>query len=65
MAFNADPRPKKYFIREAARKEGRPLAGMIHKLISEAILARQAAQHQTQKLVSLIRGESSDYPATS
>jgi hypothetical protein len=38
---------------------------MIHKLISEAILARQAAQHQTQKLVSLIRGESSDYPATS
>jgi hypothetical protein len=49
---------EEHFIRNAALKEGRPLAGMLHKLISEAIQARQAAQHQTaevQRLATLLR----------
>ena len=37
------------FIREQAAKEGRKLSDMTHKLLSEAILARQAAAHQSTK----------------
>jgi hypothetical protein len=48
------------FIREQAAKEGRKLADMLSKLLSEAILARQAAQHQTSRLVSLLRGETGE-----
>jgi hypothetical protein len=47
---------EEHFIRNAAQKEGRSLAQMTHKLLSEAILARQAAAHQTQKLVALLKG---------
>jgi hypothetical protein len=53
------------FIREQAAKEGRRLSDMTHKLLSEAILARQTTQTQTRRLVAAIRGEASDFPATS
>jgi hypothetical protein len=49
---------EEHFIRNAALKEGRKLSDMTHKLLSEAIQARQAAQHQTaevQRLASLLR----------
>jgi hypothetical protein len=48
---------EEYFVRSQAKKEGRELSKMIHVLLGEAISARQAAQRQTSKLVSLLRGE--------
>jgi hypothetical protein len=45
------------YIREQAKLEGRELSGMLSKLISEAILQRQSARHQTARLVSLLKGE--------
>jgi hypothetical protein len=44
---------EEHFIRNQAMKEGRKLSDMTHKLLSEAILARQAAQHQTKRLVEI------------
>jgi hypothetical protein len=55
------------FIREQAAKEGRKLADMISKLLSEAILQRQMAASQVSevsRLVSVIRGEATDFPVT-
>lgn len=58
VLWRLTPTPaEEHYIRNAAQREGRPLAGMIYKLISEAILARQAAEHQTNRLVSLLKGE--------
>jgi len=54
---------EEHFIRNAAQREGRPLAGMLHKLISEAISARQAAAHQVQevaRLATLLRSPAAD-----
>jgi hypothetical protein len=45
------------YIREQAKIEGRELSGMLSKLISESILQRQAAQHQTKRLVEILRGD--------
>ena len=48
------------FIREQAAREGRKLSDMTHKLLSEAILARQAAAHQVDqvaRLTAVLRGE--------
>jgi hypothetical protein len=54
---------EEHFIRAAAQKEGRKLLDMTHKLLSKAILARQAAQDQVEqvaKLTNILRGEASD-----
>jgi hypothetical protein len=48
------------YIRTQAAKEARELSGMIHKLVDEAILARQASEHQTSRLVALLRGETAE-----
>jgi hypothetical protein len=48
------------FIRQQAKVEGRELSRMIHKLVDEAILARQVAAAQAEKvtaLTALLRGE--------
>jgi hypothetical protein len=53
---------EEHYIREQAMKEGRKLADMIHKLISEAILARQVAMSQVsevQRLVAVLKTPSS------
>lgn len=42
------------YIREQARREGRPLAGMLHKLLGEAIFARQQAEHQVETVRQLV-----------
>ena len=54
---------EEHYIRNQALKEGRTLAAMIHRLISESIAARQAAAHQVEqvaKLASLLKGETVD-----
>jgi hypothetical protein len=48
------------YCRAQAKKEGRELSQMLHVLLSEAILARQASEHQARKvceLTALLRGE--------
>jgi hypothetical protein len=60
LAIHAD---REHYIRGVALKEGRPLAGMLHKLISEAISARQAAAHQVaevSRLTAVLRGETAE-----
>ena len=59
VLWRLTPSPsEEIYIRDAAKREGRPLAGMIHKLISEAILARQMAASQVSE-VSRTRGDHS------
>ena len=69
VLWRLTPSPsEELYIRDAAKREGRPLAGIIHKLISEAILARQMAASQVSEvsqLVATIRGKSSDFTPTS
>ena len=48
------------YIRAAAKREGRELAGMLHRLVFEAITAREAANKQTSKLVSILRGDATE-----
>jgi hypothetical protein len=45
---------EEHYIRDQAMKEGRSIAQMTHRLLSEAILARQATQHQSAKVQELI-----------
>jgi hypothetical protein len=44
---------EEHFIRNAAAREGRKLSDMTHRLLSEAIMARQAAQHQVGEVARL------------
>jgi hypothetical protein len=59
MAFIAERSRRK--LLPSASKERRPrLSQMLHVLLSEAILARQASEHQARKvceLTALLRGE--------
>jgi hypothetical protein len=61
VLWRLTPTPaEEHYIRNAAQKEGRKLSDMTHKLLSEAILARQLAATEVQKLSRLakvIRGE--------
>jgi hypothetical protein len=48
------------FVREAARREGRELSQMLHRLLGEAIVARQIAATEVNnlsRLAQVIRGE--------
>ena len=65
--WRLNPTPiEEAFVREAARREGRELSQMVHRLLGEAILARQVAASQVEqvsRLTQMIRGESDGYPS--
>jgi hypothetical protein len=50
-------------IHQMALRENRSQSSAISILVSEALNARRSASASAQRLVSMIRGEASDFPA--
>jgi hypothetical protein len=66
VLWRLTPTPsEEVFIREQAKKECHKLSDMTHKLLSEAIIARQVAATELNRLAQAIRGEASDFAVTS
>jgi hypothetical protein len=53
-----------YEVEMMAKRENRSLANMLHVLIESALYQRRSASLSTAKLVAAIRGEASDFGAT-
>jgi hypothetical protein len=61
VLWRLTPTPaEEHFIRNQAAKEGRKLSDMTHKLLSEAIVARQIQESQAGSLLRVLRGQPSN-----